>query len=146
MMKNILIASDVDQNATKLVDHAAILAKAFGAKVWVVHTAAPDPDFVSMKVSSNYERDSRADQLRDEHKYIQELADGLKEQGIDADALLIQGPTVETLLEKAKDIKADLIISGMEEHGILYKAIIGSTTVKLLRKSKIPILSIPVDE
>lgn len=145
-MKNILIAADVDRGATRLIDYAAQLAAKFQSKVWLLHIAAPDPDFVSMKVSSNYERDARADQLREERKYLQDMADDLREKGVEAEALLIQGPTVETLLDKATELEADLIITGMEEHGFLYNALIGSTAVKLLKQSDIPVLAVPLED
>jgi nucleotide-binding universal stress UspA family protein len=145
-MKNILVALDFDQREDKLIGYAEKLAWDYDAKVWLVHCAAPDPEFVSMKASSNYERDARAAQLRDEHKHLHTMAHEMEARGIDVEPLLIQGPTVATLLEKASDIAADLIITGLHEHGFLYNAMVGNTSLQLVKRTDIPVLTIPVDK
>lgn len=144
-MKNIIVAIAFDQKELVLIDHAEKYARAEGAKVWIIHCAAPDPEFVSLKISSEYERNTRADELREEHRFIQELADGLNDKGVEAESLLIQGPAVETILEKSAELKADLIISGLHEHGLMYNVIIGNTALGLLKNAKIPVLTVPVD-
>lgn len=142
-MKNILVAIDFDKREGRLIDYAAKLAGDYKARVWLVHCAEPDSDFVSIEAASNYERDALAEQLRTEHQKLQQMAEGLEDKGIETEALLIQGPTVATLLEKAADIKADLIITGMHEHGFLYNAFVGNTAIELLKRSEIPLLTIP---
>ena len=145
-MKNILVAISFDQNEWHLLKHAETLAKKFDAKIWLVHTAAPDTDFVSMKASSQYERDARSDELIAQHKQLRNMGEDLESKGLVVEPLLIQGSTVKTLLEKATDISADLIITGLHEHGFFYNAIIGNTSLQLLRSSRIPVLTIPVGD
>ena len=50
----------------------------FGSKIWLVHIAAPDPDFVGYEVGPQYIRDHRADELKKEHKLVKKYADELK--------------------------------------------------------------------
>ena len=145
-MKNILVAIDFDQKESRLINYAEKLAWDYDAKVWLVHCAAPDPEFVSMKASSNYERNTRAAELRNEHRKLIALAKELETKGIDVEPLLIQGPTISTLLEKAGDIHADLIISGLHEHSFLHNVLIGNTSLQLLKHTQIPVLTIPVDD
>ena len=144
-MKNILVAIDFDQKEFKLVEYAEKLAWDYDAKVWLVHCAAPDTDFVSMKASSKYERDARADKLKEEHKHLRNLANDLEGKGIEVEALLIQGSTVQTIMDKAADLKVDLIITGLHEHGFFYNAMFGNTSLAILKKTNIPVLTIPVD-
>ena len=73
-MKNILVTIDLEDHAEQLIGHAAEWAKAFGAKVWLMHVAAPDPDFVGYEVGPQYIRDGRAEELREEHRMLQACA------------------------------------------------------------------------
>ncbi len=143
-MKNIFLALDFEENSGQLIEHAMQLAKRFAAKVWIVHIAAPDPDFIGYKVGPQYIRDTRADELRTEHRFLQIVANDFKDTGIDAEALLIQGPTVEMILEEAEKLNSDLIITGSHDHGFLHNALYGNTAKQLLNKSKIPLLIVPI--
>jgi len=144
-MKNILVTIDFNNSEQLLIDKAFQLAKAFDSKIWLIHIAAPDPDFVGYGPGPQYVRDSRASELRNEHKLIQEYAAKLKEKGVNAEGLLIQGATIETIMEESKKLKADLIIAGQHEHSFLYKAFVGSVSAQIIKKSKIPILIIPLE-
>jgi len=58
-------------------------------------------------------------------------------------ALLVQGPTTETILGEAEKLAADLIVVGSHGHGALARAIVGSTSRSLLGKAKVPVLVVP---
>jgi len=45
-MKNILVTFDFNKNEMLLIDKAFQLAESFNSKLWLMHIAAPDPDFV----------------------------------------------------------------------------------------------------
>lgn len=144
-MKNILVAVDFDERTFELVTYAAKLAKKFDAKVWIVHIAAPEPDFVGFDVGPEYIRDSRAHELRVEHRNLKVLTDRLREEAIDTDALLIAGPTVQMILKEAQKLDADLIITGSHDHSFIYNAFVGNTSLELFKKSNIPLLTVPID-
>ena len=143
-MKNIFLALDFEEKSGQLIEHAMQLAKRFESKVWIVHIAAPDPDFVGYEVGPQYIRDTRAKELRAEHRFLQIIAKDFEEIGIEAEGLLIQGPTVEMILEEAKNLNSDLINTGSHDHGFLHNALYGNTAQKLLNKSKIPLLVVPI--
>ena len=142
-MKNLLVALDFHENESTLIDLVRELAEPLKAKVWFIHIAAPDPDFIGNKVGPQYIRDFRAEDLRKEHRQLQEYATQFKEIGIDSEGLLIQGPTVETVLEEASKLRIDMIITGHEEHNFFYRAIYGSVSSGIMKGSKIPVLVVP---
>lgn len=142
-MKNILIPYDFSAVGERLLNMAMDLAKPMGAKVWVVHVAAPDPDFVGFKVGPQYVRDHRADILRQEHQDLQDIAKRLNDQGTETEALLVQGPTVDTLLEVAGRVHADLILVGSHGRSALFRAFVGSVSEQLLKDSKVPVMVVP---
>ncbi len=55
-MKNILVGIDFHKETQVLISESAKLAKAFGAKVWLIHVAPPEPDFVGYDVAAIYPR------------------------------------------------------------------------------------------
>ncbi len=143
--KNIMVAIDFDDMNELLVDYAATIADQFTARLWIVHIAAPDPDFVGFDVGPQYIRDVRADKLRDEHRFLAQLASRLHKNGLDTEALLLQGPTVQTILEEVEKLDIDLLIAGSHEHGFLYKAFNEDTAEELFKQCQIPLLTIPLD-
>ena len=143
-MKNILVTIDFNANEKLLIDKAFQMAQAFNSKLWLMHVAAPNPDFIGYEAGPQSVRDSRASELRKEHQLIQEYSASLKEKGIDSVSLLEQGETIETIIEESKNLNIDLIIAGHHEHGFFYNAFVGSVSAEIINKSKIPVLIVPL--
>jgi nucleotide-binding universal stress UspA family protein len=143
-MKNIVLAVDFSEITEKMVEKAAKIASKLMAKIWIVHVAAPDPDFVGYDVGPQYIRDDRAEELHEEHQMLQNYAANLKKKGIDAEALLIQGYTAQSIIKQAEQVEADMIIIGSHGHGPLYNTIVGSVTSDVLKDTPIPVTVIPV--
>jgi len=144
-MKNILLPIDFKGNEQLLLDKAYEIADKFSSKVWLIHVAAPNPDYIGYDAGPQFIRDDRANALKEERKEIQTFAKSLTQKGIETEALLIQGTTVETILEKTKKLNIDLIIIGHQIHGFFYKALFGSVSERVIKKSDIPILLVPLD-
>jgi len=146
ILKNILVAVDFNDAVGELMSYAESFAENYGAKIWVVHVAAPDPDFVGYETGPQYIRDMRADELKDEHKELQQICEMFIKPKIASDALLIQGSTVETVLEEAKKLKVDLLIVGTHQHSFFYNLFAESVSVELFKNAEIPVLSVPIEE
>lgn len=143
-MKNILVTLDFKDEVDLLIGKAVELAGKFNSKIWLMHVAAPEPEFVSYEPGPQYIRDARAQELREEHRLIQNLTKDLQNKGLNAEGLLIQGPTIEMILFESKKLNVDLIIAGHHEHGFFYNAFITSTATEIMHKSKIPVLIVPI--
>lgn len=144
-MKNILLGIDFHDKTEDLIQHSVDFAKKIGAKLWLLHVASPDPDFVGFEAGPQFIRDERAEKLWDEHKKLWKYTQNIEQQGVDADGLLIQGATIETILEESIKLNIDLIIAGYHEHNFLYNAFFGNTSIQIIKESKIPVLVIPLD-
>ena len=140
-----MVSIDFNEQEQFLLDKAYELGSAFQAKIWLVHIAAPEPGFVGYGVGPQYIRAMRASELRDEHHSLQGYTKKLIKKGVDAEALLVQGATVDMVIKEAKKLKADLIIAGHHEHSFLYKAFVESVSAGIIKKSKIPVLMVPLD-
>jgi len=144
-MKNILVAIDFDDKEQKLIDHAVQLAEAFNSKLWLMHIAAPDPDFVGYEVGPQYIRDERASELRKEHRQLQAYSDKLKERGIESEGLLVQGATIEMIIEESEKLNIDLIIAGHLKQGFFYNAFVGSTSSEIIKRSNTTVMIVPLN-
>lgn len=143
-MRTILIAVDFSDAADAVVDAALRVATAFGSQSFLVHVAAPDPEFVGYEAGPQHERDWRAGELRDEHSRLEQMATRFQQAGLDATPLLVQGPTVEKLLEEANRLQAELIVIGSHGHGRLHDLLVGSVAEGVLRHAGLPVLVVPV--
>jgi nucleotide-binding universal stress UspA family protein len=140
---NILVAVDLSPASKKIVAAARDVAGLTGASVYVLHVAEPEPDFVGYDAGPEVVRTQVAEELHREHKAVQSLARGLRDEGLDATALLIRGPTVETTLKEADKLKAGLIVVGSHGHGAVYDVLVGSYSAGIIRRSKLPVLVVP---
>lgn len=143
---NILVAVDLSPASEKIVDAARDVAKLSDSSVFVLHVAEPEPDFVGYDVGPEVVRKQVAEELHREHQAVQELAKYLRDDGVDAKAMLIRGPTVDTTLKEAEKLKADLIVIGTHGHGAVYDVLVGSYSAGIIRHSKLPLLVVPCRE
>jgi len=145
-MKNILVAVDFESGDKLLLEHASKLAAKFESKVWIVHVAAPEPDFVGFDAGPVYVRKTLADDLRQEHKTLQVYAENLNSMNIQAESLLVQGPTVQTIFDEAVKLKSDILILGSHRHNFLKRVFGDDVSRQVIAKSKIPLLIVPLEE
>ena len=143
-MKNILVALDMKPTDAILLTQATSLAQKCGSKIWMVHVASPDPDFVGFEMGPKYIRDFVADELRTEHRQLKVYADDLRSKSLDVEGLLIQGPTIEMIEGEVKKLDIDLLIMGSHKHGFLYETFVGNTAFQIIREVTIPVMIIPL--
>jgi len=73
---------------------AAAQARAFGARLYLLHVSAPEPDFVPYR-KEEVQRDWMAADLKDEHRHIHLFRELLEADDLDVKALTVQGMTAE---------------------------------------------------
>lgn len=143
---NILVALDLSDASSRILAAARQCAGQFGAHLWLVHVAAPEPDFVGYEPGPKNVRHDVASTFRAEHRELQQAARDLADEGVKATSLLVQGPTAETLLDEAEKLPADIIVIGSHGHGAVHHLLLGSVSEAVLRQAECPILVIPVHE
>ena len=144
-MKNILVAVDFEDETQMLVDKALELAQKLGSKIWLLHIAPSSPDYVGYSMGPQYIRDNVAVGLRNEHKLIQKYADQLKAKNVEAEGLLVQGATSETILKESTKLNIDLVVIGHHKHSSLYKIFVDDVDSEIISNSKVPVLIIPME-
>jgi len=139
----LLVAVDLSESTQTIVDKVEEINKEYPAKVWILHNAEPEPDFVEFKVDPLAARETLAKKFHNEHRQIQEIANRLRKAGLEATALLVHGATVETILKEASDLDVDMIVVGTHGRGAMYQLLVGSVSEGILHKSRYPVLVIP---
>lgn len=143
---NLLVALDLSAASSDVVRAVRKYAATTKAQVRLLHVAEPNPAFIGYEAGPEVVREQVALEHRNEHRLIQEHADSLREAGIDAAALLIQGPIIETILKEAEKMTADMIVLGNYGHGAVYQLVAGSTCLGVVRQTTLPLLLVPVSK
>ena len=142
----LLVAVDLSESTQTIVEKVEEINKEYPSKVWILHNAEPEPDFVEFKVDPLAARETLAKKFHNEHRQIQEIANRLRKAGLDATALLVHGATVETILKEASDLDVDMIVVGTHGRGAMYQLLLGSVSKGILHKSRYPVLVIPTHD
>ena len=140
---NILVAIDFSETTGRIMSFVSKLVSEAKMNLFLVHVVQPEPDFIGYKVGPESERDFIAKRFHEKHIQLQELADSFRLPGIPVTPLLIQGPTIQTILEEAEKLNADLILTGSHGHGFMSHILMGSVCNGLVKHSTIPVLIIP---
>lgn len=139
----ILVAVDFFPQTEQVLEIARRMAAALGAKLWLIHAAAPEPAFKGYGAGARCGRKQIADEYREEHRLIQEAAEATREAGIEATGLLVQGPPAQLILRQADELEADMIIVGTHGFGAAMSLLLGSISRTVLKKARCPVLVVP---
>lgn len=142
----LLVAIDLSEPTDLIVKKAEELAKEMSAQVWIVHNAEPEPDVLEFRADPKAAREKLAEKFHREHRRVQEIGKRLRDQGLDAKALLVHGPTVEMILKEASELDVDIIVVGSHGRSAVFQLLMGSVSEGILRKSRCPVLVVPTRE
>lgn len=141
----ILCPIDFSAGSEQAVAQASELATALGAVLVLLHAyqvpvlALPDS---SITVSPTYvaELTNRAQQELDRH------AAQLQAKGVTASTHLTEGNPAETIVERAKEIGARMIVMGTHGRSGFRRFLLGSITERVVRTSSVPVLTVQLGE
>ena len=145
-MNNIIAAVDFSEHVDRVVEKAFEMANSFNAKLWIVHVATPDPEFVDFKTGPQYIRNTRAGLLRKEHKDLQAFSETYRNKGIDCEALLVEGRTSATLLDEIDRLSADMVVIGSHHNSSIFDFMVGSVQQEISKRATVPVLLVPLDD
>jgi nucleotide-binding universal stress UspA family protein len=140
-MKTILVPVDFSDATDPVLQAASSLAGAFHAKIVLVNVfqpaAIPNEFSPLLEDYAVAEENGATEQLS-------HLRQGLRNDGLVAEANILYGPTAASIRTEAQRLAADYIVVGSHGHGALFGAFIGSTASQLLKKAPCPVLVVPV--
>ena len=140
-MQSLIVATDYSDNSIAALNLAGRLQKKFGAKLYVMHVFDISATFMST-VSIAYARMEEA-AFKEHRGRLTEFAS--KHLGATDFEIIVSENSIaaNAIMEKAEELKADLILAGMRGSNVVREFIIGSTASALIEKSLIPVLCVP---
>lgn len=153
-IKSILYTSDLSPKSHTVFRHAIGLAQKFGAKLHAVTVTRPGigpahldlgpddaiehleegPDLVPGEALLR-RRIATFDQAHPEYQVHRFLAT------IQA----LEGDPAKLILERARDVDADMIVMGSRGHSVIDELLLGSVAHKVTVKTDIPVVLVPFD-
>ncbi len=136
--RTILLATDLSARCDRALDRAADLAALWGARLVVLNVLEPDygltdaaraADMPSWRRPPEREAVVAAQVRRD-------LGEGL--QGVDI--RVVEGAAAATIEAVAREVHADLIVTGVARDETLGRYFLGSTVERLARQTAVPLL------
>jgi len=136
-IKKILVAYDFSEHSKKALKDAVDLARKYGADLSAVHVLNQDIASVYVvPLKAEYEEDI----VNQFHKEYHETHGG---SGVDLkkeDVFVEKGLPRVSIIEKAEEINADLIVMGAHGHSDVTLVLMGSVANQVVRHSHVPVL------
>jgi nucleotide-binding universal stress UspA family protein len=148
IMRSILAFIDFSDVTDAVVENAADLARAFKAKLILVHVTTPEADYEGGEMRTNISREGVAGEMHRYHHRLQKLESDYRDAGIDATSLLVRstsarGKPVRKILQEIMRVRPDLIVVGSHGHGLVHKVLLGSVSSAVVRKAPCPVVVVP---
>jgi len=143
VMKKILVPVDFSDITTEVLDYAIHLANEDASAITVLHVAPPNPIFLGPDSEPVMIQTYVDEELEREKEELRAITEHIQKQGVNADSVLLQGPIIDTIIDEAKELHADMIVMGKESHGLLYRTLLGTTSEGVIRRARVPVLIVP---
>jgi manganese transport protein len=132
--KRILVPLDHTSLDRDALAHAAALAKAHSARLFLLHVEEGVTSQVYGPLSSTAEVEAG-------REYIDEVEDSLRHYDIEVETAVRHSSNPQReIIRYAQEMKADLLVMGAHGHGVLKDLILGDTINPVRHALKIPIL------
>ena len=158
-IKKILYSTDLSENARYSFGYAASLANCYGAGITILHVLE-DVSAYQDSLVINVIGEQKWDELRKNNEQV--VLDTIKERlekfcedvshelpacpFITDDIIVKIGNPVEEILQEGENSGCDMIVMGARGHGVLANAMMGSTSRRVLRRCKKPVLVVRLPE
>ncbi len=166
----ILFTTDLSSRSKEVFDYAVSLAIKSNASILILHVIEDESSrtkdiVVDMIGDEAYEKIQQENEsyarniLVGKQKQVPIIKDALEklgqkaasEEGLEGDKPLVEGVTirmgkiVDEILEVSVEASCDMIVMGHHQRSLLTKAVVGSTTRGVMRRAKMPVFLVPLD-
>jgi manganese transport protein len=115
--------------------HATALAQAHGAELVLIHVVEGVGGQIHGSAAADQERQS-------DEAYLEQLAETLRQNGLNARAVLRFGDPAQQISQAVAAESLDLLVLGSHGHGFLTDRLFGETTGAVQHAVKIPVLAV----
>jgi nucleotide-binding universal stress UspA family protein len=149
-----VVALDGSERAERILPQVAMLARQFGASVTLVRAITrpgpPVPEVPEGAIRGNRAAAAPtpcADRERGKTaRYLSALADRLRAEGLMVDWLEAEGPAAAAIVQRARELGADLIAMTTHGRSELARHVLGSVADEVMRRADCPVLVLRAPE
>jgi len=143
-MKTIIALVDFSDVTPQVVEHAALHARTFGARLVLVHVVPAEPAVVEFGIASPTLMQPPSERrIEADYNQLLSLRDSLDKSGVQVSAQQLEQANIGKVLDLCHGLEADLIVVGTHHHSALYQFFLGSYTADILKRAKCPVLVVP---
>jgi nucleotide-binding universal stress UspA family protein len=156
-IKNILYATDLSKNSAFAFRYAVKLAREMDAKVTLLNIlpmidSAMEVAIITQMGEDEYHKLRKEKTIETIEKIKERIRDFSEKQlnGVECNKDIIssilvhEGDAVDEILKTSEDLSSDIIVLGAHGKGILAHTFLGSVPQKVLRRSRRPVLVVPI--
>lgn len=162
-IKKILFATDLSQNSRHAFNYAINAADKYGATITILHVMEEISPSANIHLKSFIGEESWQELQESHEQEARQILIGKKKEGaiirealhdfceeaqkdfaqceiLTDEIIVAKGNVVDEILAETQARGTDLIVMGYHSRGKLEEAVVGSTTRRVLRRSRIPVL------
>ena len=132
MFERILVCLDGSELAAQILPYARMQALQFGSEVHLLNVIE----------KSNKEREVKRSHEPAMRRYLDKMAEPLREQDIEVKCATVEGAAAQSILAYADQCEVNLIAMATQGRSGLKRAVLGSVAGSVLRESGLPVLII----
>lgn len=141
-LQKILWASDGSKESYQALEYTVFLAKKLGSEILGIYIS--EMHITSMFFYPDYGNllyDLMEKKIKENKEKFNSISKELRTKGIKFEGKIIKGEADKDIVQTAVSESADIIVLGKRGFGLIGRMLIGSTTLKVLGNSKIPVLA-----
>lgn len=142
-ISKILYPTDFSENSIPAAEYSATLAQLAGAAVYALHVVRELADhrknMIQPETFAIFEREVETLAIREMESFCRQHLGA----EINYETEVVIGTPYKTILERAGALNCDLIVMGSHGHSGIQEVIFGSTAQRIIRRAKIPVLTVP---
>lgn len=149
---NILIPTDGSEESEEAFDYALPIAKKFNATIHVLHVVYSDIFYLKEQVNlSETLREEINEEIEKESMDVYEhvmdsISDKAKEEDLETVLKRLEGVPYKKINEYVEKHGIDLVVMTTHGKGGLERMMLGSTADKVIRSSKVPVMTVKIRE
>ncbi len=144
-IRSIVCPVDFSPGSSYATDYAAELAKTLNAKLLLLHVY-PLTTYVGPDGGMIITPDVAAQLSTQSQEALTKVADRLRAQGLTIETHVRDGSPLDEISDFAERSKADLIVMGTHGRAGFSRLLLGSVTERVVRTSKVPVLTVRIPE
>ncbi len=146
-IKRILCPTDYSEFSRHAFEQALLLARWYGAEVTALHVYAVPMAMVAIPGGATtvpVDHTAMAAVHMAEHlTEMSRFIEAANTAGVKVDPLVLEGGVIDSIVEQAASLEADLIVMGTHGRSGFERLLLGSVTERVLRKAPCPVLTVP---